>query len=139
MSSQLARCIVLLRGVPLGALWLAEGDLVFGTLEPAPAYAAAEGELRRAAERLWNQGFLHPKPPRNRISVDALAPLAGLSFELRDEGGALLQTDMVNVVPSPRIGEPAVVVVGRKFVNAAVASLIRGDPREPGTDQPATT
>jgi hypothetical protein len=126
LAGQVDRVTVQLRGVPLGAVWLAEGDLVFTTLEPSAAYDGFAEAVRAASEPLWHLGFLQPRTAR--IAVEALKPRAEDSYELRDTAGRSLAVDFVNVVASPRAGEPPVVIVYRKFVHAAVASVLREPP-----------
>lgn len=131
--TQLERANVVLRGVPVGALWLSEGDVVFASLEPTPAFDAIIDHVQRASARVWARGFLQPS--RQRIAIEALAPAPGLAFELRDANGAPLHADFVNIVASPRPGEPAIVVVCRKYAHAAVASLLRPPHRSAGDER----
>jgi len=122
LTDQLDRVTVQLHGVPLGALSLEPGELVLASLEPWPAYAAVAGSIRAASEQLWRDGFLHPGS--TRVAIESLAPQAEHPFELRDLEGRVLEVDFVNVVASPRELEPPVVVVYRKRVHAAIASIV---------------
>jgi hypothetical protein len=115
--------IVQLRGVPLGHAWLGEGELVFTTLEPSAAYEGFSGLIRAASQWLWSLGFGQAEGAR--IAVEALAPAADFDFELLDDAGRGLVVDFVNVVASPHDAEPPVVIVSRRYVHAAVASVLR--------------
>ena len=126
LAGQVDRVTVQLRGVPLGAIWLAESDLVVTTLEPSAAYDGFSEAIRAASEPLWQLGFLQPR--RAHLAIEALAPRAEDAYELRDVAGRILAVDFVNVVASPGAGEPPVVIVYRKYVHAAVASVLRETP-----------
>jgi hypothetical protein len=141
------RAHLFLRGVPVGAFWLFESSVVIAALEPTEAFAAIREEVGYHSMRLWRKGFLQQnsgdvpergvvRHTRQRVTVEALAPAAGMAFELRDASGGALHADFVNVVVSPRAGEPPVVVVCRKYAHAAVASLLRPPSRASGDNRP---
>lgn len=131
MTAQVERVIVHLNGVPIGAMSFAGGDVVIAKLEVAPAFDAWAAEIRSSSEPLWRLGFLQPKG--EHVIIDALAPSADHAFELRDTSGRSLAVDFVNVVASPRVGEPPVAVVYRRLAHAAVASLLRAPSRAVGS------
>lgn len=124
-TSDIERAVVYLRGMPLGTFGLPDGDLVIATLEPTRPYESFVPAIRYLSEAFWARGFLPPRP--GRVPVEALAPSADQSFELRDSLGRMLAVDFVNVIESPEPTDPPVVVVCRKHVNALVASALR-DP-----------
>jgi hypothetical protein len=146
VTKKAERAHVFWRGVPVGALWLSDGDVVITSLEPTAAFAAISDTVRQHSARLWDRGFLQQdsasvwepgilRHTRQRIAIEALAPVADLAFELRDLNGRALHADFVNVVASPRPVESPVVVVCRKYAHAAVASVLRSPQRAAGDDR----
>ena len=107
--------VVTHHGVPLGrveALRLTTTDLAVGELECLSAYDALRPTIREASRSLWSVGFL-----ASGMDVTRMAPApaavreraAELELELRDEQGALVPTDFVNIVERPFVEMPPVV------------------------------
>ena len=134
-SDQVDFVTVFLRGVPLGTASVGAGDLVITPLQTSIGYGSFESEILEASRLLWEQGFLHP--PKPRIAAEALTPSPHLSFEMRDMDGRMLHADFVNVVAAPALNAPPVVVVCRKHVNAAVASVLAPPRKSTGERGPA--
>ena len=109
------RIVVTHHGIPLGrvgTLRLTTGDLLVGELECVEAYAALRPTIWEVSRSLWSVGFLASGLDVSRMSPAApevLERAAELDLELRDEDGALVPTDFVNIVERPFVEMPPVV------------------------------
>ena len=133
------RVLITHRGVPLGrveALRLTVGELAVGELECMSAYAALRPTIWEASRSLWSVGFL-----ASGVDVTRMAPAppevreraAELELELRDDAGALVPTDFVNIVERPFVDMPPVVFARLRLAPASErAVVIPGDTRDLG-------
>jgi hypothetical protein len=113
------------RGVPLGRideLCLTAGDIAVGEVERAAAYEALRPTIWAASRSLWSVGFLTSGIDVTRMSPaspEVLERAAELELELRDEHGALIPTDFVNIVERPFVEMPPVVFARLRLARSA--------------------
>ena len=124
------RVVVTHHGVPLGrvnALHLTIGDLVVGELECLPAYDALRPTIWEASRSLWSVGFFASGMDVTRMSpapAEVRERAAELELELRDEKGALVPTDFVNIVERPFVAMPPVVLARLRLAPATDGALV---------------
>jgi hypothetical protein len=129
------RIVVTHHGIPLGrvgTLRLTTGDLLVGELECVEAYAALRPTIWEVSRSLWSVGFLASGLDVSRMSPAApevLERAAELDLELRDEDGALVPTDFVNIVERPFVEMLPVVFARLRLAPAAMMALMV--PSEP--------
>jgi hypothetical protein len=117
--------IVTHHGVPLGrveTVRLTTGALAVGELDRMPAYEALRPIIWAASRSLWSVGFLNSGIDVTRISTappHVLERAAELELELRDEHGAIVPTDFVNIVERPLVEMPPVVFARLRLAPAA--------------------
>ena len=122
--------VVTHHGVPLGrveALRLTTGDLAVGELECLPAYEALRPTIWAASRSLWSVGFLASGADVTRISAappEVRERAAELELELRDERGALVPTDFVNIVERPFVDMPPVVFARLRLAPASERAMV---------------
>ena len=85
------------RGVPLGHTDLVTEGLAIGDFRPGDGYAKVRDVIREASRAVWAMGFFRANI-QPRVAVEDIAAAARLEFELRDEKGALVHSDWVNII-----------------------------------------
>ena len=124
------RIDVIHQGVPVGRvgnLRLTTGDLVVGELERLDGYDALRPTIWAVSRSLWSVGFLASGLDVSRMSPsppEVLERAAELELELRDEYGALVPTDFVNVIERPFVEMPPVVFARLRLAPAAEGALL---------------
>lgn len=119
------RLVVTHHGVPLGRvdeLHLTTGDLVVGEVECLSAYDALRPTIWEASRSLWSVGFLASGIDVTRMSpapAEVRERAAELELELRDEKGALVPTDFVNIVERPFVAMAPIVLARLRLAPAA--------------------
>ena len=119
------RLVVTHHGVPVGrvdALHLTTGDLFVGELECLSAYDALRPTIWEASRSLWSVGFFASGLDLTRMSpasAEVRERAAELELELRDEEGALVPTDFVNIVERPFVAMTPVVLARLRLAPAA--------------------
>lgn len=122
--------VVTHHGVPIGrieALRLTAGDLAVGELECLSAYAALRPTIWEASRSLWSVGFLASGVDVTRMSpapAEVRERAAELHLELRDEQGALVPTDFVNIVERPFVDMPPVVLARLRLAPSAERATV---------------
>jgi len=119
-------------GVPVGRVRLTNAELTAGELRIEPGYEAIRSLVREASESLWAAGFLSrgATGEGSRVPLDTVTRAAELELELRDETGALIWTDFVNIVERPYA---APVVFARvRLAPAPRAARVHPTPAQPG-------
>jgi len=117
--------IVTHHGVPLGRvdpLRLTTDALAVGELERMAAYDALRPTIWEASRSLWSVGFLASGIDVTRMSpapAEIREQAAELELELRDETGALVPTDFVNIVERPFVDMPPVVIARLRLAPAS--------------------
>jgi len=110
-------------GVPIGTVDLTTTETAIGELVPSTGYAAVQETVRSASESLWASGFLG-SGGSDKIDPAALNRAQALPLELRDERGAFVPADFINIVERQAKGEPPVVFVRFRLAPAQVASTL---------------
>lgn len=124
------RIDVIHQGVPVGRLGnprLTTGDLVVGELELLAGYDALRPTIWAVSRSLWSVGFLASGLDVSRMSPappEVLERAAALELELRDEYGALIPTDFVNIVERPFVEMRPVVFARLRLAPAAEEALV---------------
>lgn len=132
------RALVTHHGVPLGRveLRLTSGDLAVGELECMSAYAALRPTIWEASRSLWSVGFLASGADVTRMAPapsEVRERAAELELELRDEQGALVSTDFVNIVERPFVDTPPVVFARLRLAASAERAIVSpSEVRDPG-------
>ena len=98
------------QGVPLGHAEFETEGLAIGEFKPGNGYAQFRDVIREASRAIWGMGFFHPEKTQPRVAVEDLAAAARLQFELRDDKGALVHSDFVNIVEPPSAGAPLLIM-----------------------------
>ena len=124
-------------GVPVGTTeFTLEGERIVVGVRPLPGYAAIRPLVRAASVALAEVAFAGAQP----VETAALRQGAelGRALELRDEAGALVPVDYVELTEWPG-GNPEVAAMLRlRDAHAAVPALVRRAPRGgSSTDSPA--
>lgn len=89
------------QGVPLGHADLDGAEHFIGELQPGEGYSRVRDVIRSGSKALWAMGFFHPETAQPRVAIEDLTAASKLDFELRDEKGALVHADFVNIVEVP--------------------------------------
>jgi hypothetical protein len=120
------------RGVPVGDVELDFGgdELTVGLVRPLAGYAAVRPIVRAATDALRNDGFpgLAADPVSPSVGEGALGRNAALgrALELRDERGALVPTDFIDLAEWP--GEATEITTWVRVRHAAAAVPAAGRP-----------
>ena len=122
--------VVVRDDVPIGRTRLTTSELAVGELRPEPGYTAIRDLIRRASQSLWSVGFLASpsSDPFVRPPFDVLARVIDLGLELRDENGAFVPTDFVNIVERPDPDVAPVVFVRFRLAQAPRAAVMLTSP-----------
>ena len=118
-------------GVPIGEVDLTTTETAIGELVAAPGYDAIRPTIRAASEALWAVGFLG-NSTGNDFDPAAFSRAQALSLELRDDRGAFVPSDFINIVERPAAGDPPVVFVRFRLAGAHVASVRKPTSKEDG-------
>jgi len=118
-------------GVPIGDVDLSPTETAVGELVPVAGYSAIEETVRAGSRALWAAGFLSVNGAGAEVDPVALGRAAALTLELRDDRGALVPADFINIVERPTPGEPPIVFVRFRLAPSQVPS-IRNTPEIPG-------
>ena len=126
------RFVIAHLGVPIGHVELPPTERAVGELTPADSYLAIRETIRAASQVLWANGFLGDG---TGIAFDtsSLARAQALSLELRDERGAFVPTDFINIVERPAPTDAPVVFVQFRMAPSQVPS-VRDAPEMQGGD-----
>lgn len=110
-------------GVPLGMAELTPTGFAVARLAPLPAYDSVRGTVRAASEFLWRMGVLADQSPPAVVSLDkvALSRAASLPLELRDQAGAALSADYINILEFPDPADAPLLVA--RFGHASASTL----------------
>jgi hypothetical protein len=119
-------------GVPIGELELPTTERAVGELEPAKGYLAIRETIRAASQVLWANGFLG-EGTGIAFDTSSLARAQALSLELRDERGAFVPADFINIVERPRPTDTPVVFVQFRMAPSQIPSR-RESPEMQGGD-----
>jgi len=105
---------------------LTKAEIAAGELRIEPGYLAIRDLIRRASESLWAIGFLSrpSSPAGSRVPLELVTRAAELELELRDESGALMWTDFVNIVERPDAEDAPVVFARVRLAPAARAAVV---------------
>jgi hypothetical protein len=120
--------IVTHKGVPVGRTRLTNGELAVGELRASSGYDAIHSIVRPASASLWAAVMAQSAGPASPGRLDAIARAAALELELRDEAGALLHTDFVNVIERPLEMQPPLVVARFRLAPAPKPAVIEPAP-----------
>jgi hypothetical protein len=120
-------------GVPIGDVELTPAETAVGELTCASGYEGIREVVRSASEALAANGFWGQ--PGRSVGVDpaAFRRAQNLSLELRDELGAFVPVDFINIVEGPATDAHPVVFVRFRFAHGHVASRPRAGDM-PGGD-----
>jgi hypothetical protein len=118
-------------GVPIGNVDLPPAETAVGELVPADGYLAIRETIRSASRVLWASGFL-ADGDGTEFDVSALSRAQALSLELRDERGACVPADFINIVERPAPSDPPVVFVRFRMAPSQVPSPRHSPDREVG-------
>ena len=132
-SEYFRECGVTYRGVPVGRVRLARNELAIGELQVERGYLAIRELIRRASESLWAVGFLSLgwSPAPSQVPLEVVTQAADLELELRDETGALIWTDFVNIIERPDPADPPVVFARLRLAAAPQGAVV--GPRAGGS------
>jgi hypothetical protein len=119
-------------GVPVGEVELTPTETAIGELMPVAGYESIRGVIRSASEVLWQNGFLGTTGGDQRFDPAALSRAQNLSLELRDDRGAFIPVDFINIVERPSAGDPPVVFVRFRLAHGHVASIPKQGDRQGG-------
>lgn len=120
------------QGVPLGHTDLETEGLAIADFTPGDGYAKVRDVIRAGSKALWELGFFQ----RARVAADDIASAARLQFELRDDKGALVHSDWVNIIERPQPGSAPMVIA--RFQQAPAGQPSAARPRSRGDGSAST-
>jgi hypothetical protein len=133
MSSDVTRYTISHHGVPIASAELTLGDAVtVGIVTPFAAYEAIRPLVQEASAALRVIGFPEPDDSGGRVedpTVLARAAALGRALELRDDHGAVVATDFIELMEqsAPDAPSPIVWVRSRHAATPRPAVPLRPD------------
>lgn len=120
------------QGVPLGRAELTPNGLAVAELAPLPAYESVRGTIRAASEFVWRMGVLADQSQPAGVTLDpaALGRAASLPLELRDQAGAAVSADYINILEYPDPADAPLVVARFGHASASTWASRRVPPDE---------
>jgi hypothetical protein len=121
------------QGVPVGIVEVTPGaELTAADVQPLPGYAAIQPLVRSATDALRNLGFIGPvaEPASSARGADALAAAGSLGrrLELRDERGAVVAVDAIDLTDWPGSESEVVAFISFGDASATVPAPVQPPP-----------